>query len=303
MDQLREDIRLLAGPAEYRMLYGEQASDRIPGSVSKCTHAKPIVVLYWIQIAITRCAKSHGVPGPIVNGFATKISSMGDQFWAMNKIDKTQFPFPYAQVVKILCTLFVFTLPFSLHSRTGDLTEIFVAIIAMGFFGLDETAEMMESPFGVDPNALDLKASGRELMFDMEMMYHGRNTQLDTVFAFGDENELNFQQVLRANSCRRKCQLRQQEQELDQQEAFMKVFSGRTDGKLDAAEPQKPKEPGSQPDPGVQRSSGRRWERRKKNNDVAGQPSEIQRLRTVARLGMRASRTLVSQSDHPLTPY
>jgi len=75
----------------------------------------------------------------------------------MDKIDKSQFPFPYAQLVKILCTLFVFTLPFVLHEECGHLTEVIVFIIAMGFFGLDETAEMMESPFGVDPNGWILR--------------------------------------------------------------------------------------------------------------------------------------------------
>jgi len=194
-DRLREDIRLLTGPNEYHLLYTEVYEEQISGSESDTPSANPLVVLYWIELAISRCGRAHKVPPNIIRHFALQTNELGDHFWEMNKIDKNQFPLPYAQVVKFLVTFFIFILPFMLRPKCNDLTEIMIAVIAMGFFGLDEVAEILESPFGCDPNDIDLASYGRDLMLDLEIVYHGRNQQLDTVFS--DEVELSFQHMLR----------------------------------------------------------------------------------------------------------
>merc|ERR1712107_15564 len=117
-------------------------------------------------------------------------------FWEMNQIDKTQFPFPYAQVTKLIMLLYINILPFVLQPQLQNLTEIMMALIAMGFYGLDEVAEILESPFGDDPNDVDLKEYGYELMTDLELIYKGRDRQLDTVF--DDEHELEFNNLLKS---------------------------------------------------------------------------------------------------------
>lgn len=69
-------------------------------------------------------------------------------------------------------------------------------------------------------------------MADMEMMYHGRNSQLDTVFN-GDEDELSFERVLREGGSRistRQSSRRQSKMDNDyvvHHEEFMRVFSGK----------------------------------------------------------------------------
>jgi len=105
----------------------------------------------------------------------------------MNKIDKTQFPLPYAQLVKILILLYVFMNPFRLVHVCGNLTPGVAVIVALGFFGMDEVGEILESPFGNDPNDINLRKYGRKLLIDLDMVYHAKNMKLDTVFACEDD--------------------------------------------------------------------------------------------------------------------
>merc|ERR1712039_485839 len=55
---------------------------------------------------------------------------------------------------------------------------------------------MGESPFGNDPNDIQLRTYGVQLMSDLEMFYNDRDAQLDTVIK--DDQQLNFSQLIRA---------------------------------------------------------------------------------------------------------
>lgn len=189
MNALRDRIAKLTGPREFSLLYCPDDHDTL-ASESNVKCARPMVVLYWIQIALCRCGEIHELAPPKYSIFERKIHEMMRHFWEMNKIDKIQFPLPYAQVMKITCLIFVYTLPFVLYRDMGDLTPLVCAIVALGFYGLDEVAEILESPFGNDANDIDLEDYGLELMSDLELIYHGRSLQMDTVFT--DENELSF---------------------------------------------------------------------------------------------------------------
>merc|ERR1712070_917781 len=107
------------------------------------------------------------------------IAQLEKEFYSMNRIDKIQFPLPYAQIVKLLCLFWVFSLPFVLVPSCGRFTPAFMILISIGFFGLDEGAEVLESPFGDDPNDIDLKSFGNNLVKDLELVYHARNHQAD----------------------------------------------------------------------------------------------------------------------------
>ena len=56
--------------------------------------------------------------------------------------------------------------------------EFVCLLIALGFFGLDEVAEILESPFGNDPNDIDLMSYATDLVADLELMHllWGRST-------------------------------------------------------------------------------------------------------------------------------
>merc|ERR1719335_360219 len=81
----------------------------------------------------------------------------------MEKIDKLLFPFPYAQVVKTLVVVYVFVFP---------LTMPITLLMSIGFFGLDAVAEVLESPFSTDPNAINLRAYSERLIRDLDTMFY-----------------------------------------------------------------------------------------------------------------------------------
>jgi len=193
IDKLRMDIQSITGPSEFATLYNGDKHDTL-GSDSQWTHGSPLLVLYWIQIAVCRCGDIHGLAPPKYGIFIGKITELHRNFQDMDKVDKTQYPFPYAQITKLVCLLFLSLLPFALRPKTGDLTEIICAVACVGFYGLDEVAEILEAPFSGDVNDIDLLKYGRDLMNDLEMIYYGRDRQLETVFT--DENELNFGAIL-----------------------------------------------------------------------------------------------------------
>jgi hypothetical protein len=99
----------------------------------------------------------------------------------MEKIDKVQFPLPYAQIVKLLTFIYVFGLPFALVPQSGYLTPVIVLFAATGFYGLDEVAEVLESPFGEDPNDIHLDIFIERLIDDLDHQYFQRQTILNAI--------------------------------------------------------------------------------------------------------------------------
>jgi len=194
LDQLRNDIRNLTGPKEFRLLYPcEDVST--PGSASKHVHTNPLIIISWIQFLICDCQEDQGLlTAPVLNVVVDCNMRLLEVFWEMNRIDKTQFPFPMVQLVKLLNILWLFTFPFVLQPVCLSYTPLFMTVIATGFLGCEHVADILEKPFGNDANDFDLRASAAHLLTDLELIFIARDMQLDTVFQEGDK--LDFSKAL-----------------------------------------------------------------------------------------------------------
>eukprot|EP00930_Biecheleria_cincta_P072135 TRINITY_DN59583_c0_g1_i1.p1 TRINITY_DN59583_c0_g1~~TRINITY_DN59583_c0_g1_i1.p1 ORF type:complete len:397 (+),score=56.62 TRINITY_DN59583_c0_g1_i1:78-1268(+) len=191
MNRLRSDIRMLTGEHEFLNLYPDE-DVATQGSLSSHRCANPTKVLFWVQLCVGRVFQAGECAAPIFGMLQGHINGLMSHFWSMNKIDKTQFPLPYSQIVKILVMFYVFTLPARLiMEQTLLSTTLLTVLAAVGFFGLDEVAEILESPLGNDPNDLNLRKYGRKLLVDLSMIYEERNAKLDTVFASEDDFDLS----------------------------------------------------------------------------------------------------------------
>eukprot|EP00747_Dinoflagellata_sp_TGD_P111081 gnl/TRDRNA2_/TRDRNA2_171123_c0_seq4.p1 gnl/TRDRNA2_/TRDRNA2_171123_c0~~gnl/TRDRNA2_/TRDRNA2_171123_c0_seq4.p1 ORF type:complete len:242 (+),score=28.52 gnl/TRDRNA2_/TRDRNA2_171123_c0_seq4:60-785(+) len=93
-------------------------------------------------------------------------------FWEMNMIDKTQFPLPYAQVLKILLVVYILACPLCLAPVCGWGTPIVTTVMTIGYCGLDEVAEILDSPFGTDANDIDLVQYAQQLANDLDDMWN-----------------------------------------------------------------------------------------------------------------------------------
>lgn len=193
-DALRDDIRHLTGEHEFATLYpGDERNT--PGSESSHPNTNSFLILYWIDRAVNNSWRAGGiVNAPAYGKMVATIGQLHKEICGMNKIDKLQFPLPYAQIVKLLSVIWVFSLPFVLVEFAGYLTPLFMTLIAIGFFGLDEVAEILESPFQNKANNIDLKLYGQALLKDLELVYNDRDQKED--YLFDDSGRFNFAKLM-----------------------------------------------------------------------------------------------------------
>jgi hypothetical protein len=108
-------------------------------------------VLFWVQIVIKRLSllsrkiageegtkNLKGIEPPLEGQFYAMIEKIETLFASMELIDRTQFPFPYSQIMKILLYFWILALPFVLADSCGASTPAVMVLIGIGFFGLDE---------------------------------------------------------------------------------------------------------------------------------------------------------------------
>lgn len=84
---------------------------------------------------------------------ATLVNAQG----GCEKIQKTPLPFVYASMIKQLILLYIGTLPFVLVEEHGWWTPLFVVVVSIGFFGIEEASVETEDPFGLEENCLALE--------------------------------------------------------------------------------------------------------------------------------------------------
>jgi putative membrane protein len=189
--KLKEQIRGFATKEELACIYGDEGMNG-PGN--------PAVVLYLMQLILKEGLERGLVKPPVVLAVMVNgISTLEKHFWTMDKIDKLQFPLPYAQVVKILVVVYVFMFPFVSVATSGIAAVPITFMVGLGFFGLDEVAEVLESPFSTDPNAIQLDEFIPIMIRDLDVMLECHK-ELKEVATCDGEEEMTL--TARLHKCR-----------------------------------------------------------------------------------------------------
>lgn len=171
-DLLRAAVRNLAMPEELKLLYPKDDTvEKFSGSRSAHKSTNPRMLLFWLELTIECFAKHHGSAPLSTNYMLGPIRQLALKFWEMNLIDKTQFPLPYAQVLKILLVVYIFACPMFLAPICGWATPFVTIILTIGHCGLDEVAQILDSPFGCDANDIDLVKYGEKLAHDLDELW------------------------------------------------------------------------------------------------------------------------------------
>eukprot|EP00736_Rhodelphis_marinus_P002262 Rmarinus@m.10048 len=131
---------------------------------------RPLVVVGWMSAIVTRMRGFEGT------SFSTKMfvhldDSVSDLIAGFNGCDKirgTPIPFPYAQMLVIFLTLYIFTLPFVLVQYFEYVTIVPSVIMCIALFGINQVGLEIEDPFGYDSNDLPLDAIGNALSADID---------------------------------------------------------------------------------------------------------------------------------------
>merc|ERR1719473_208652 len=172
---LRARIHSLLYVDEVRLLYPDDAEIR-SGVDSLNPYANPQQVLVMMQHIVFAIYREGGIsPPPILSSALNSINGLDRAFWSMEKLDKVLFPLPYNQIVKLLILTFTFLTPFTMVPACGWATPLIMFFVALGFFGLDEAAEVLEQPFGTDPNQVDLNLHAEMFARDVELCYRARD--------------------------------------------------------------------------------------------------------------------------------
>jgi hypothetical protein len=159
---------------EVRLLYPDDADIR-SGEDSLNPYANPQQVIIMMQHIVYAIYREGGIsPPPILSSALNSINGLDRAFWSMEKLDKVLFPLPYNQIVKLLILTFTFLTPFTMVPACGWATPLIMFFVALGFFGLDEAAEVLEQPFGTDPNQVDLNFHAQLFARDVEVCYRAR---------------------------------------------------------------------------------------------------------------------------------
>jgi len=174
-NNLRARIHSLLYVDEVRLLYPDDA-EICSGVDSRNPYANPQQVLVMMQHIVVAIYREGGIsPPPILSTSLNSINGLDRAFWSMEKLDKVLFPLPYNQIVKLLILTFTFMTPFTMVPVCGWATPFIMFFVALGFFGLDEAAEVLEQPFGTDPNQVDLNLHAELFARDVELFYRARD--------------------------------------------------------------------------------------------------------------------------------
>lgn len=130
-------------------------------SLLATSHDKVHTICLWITQAIMVEVR-HGTldaPPPITTRIFQEISQGVLGFHQALKVAHVPFPFPFAQMVAFLLSVFYVVVPFYIDVFTKSLvlTPVISSIICMSFCGLNLISVELEAPFGTDLNDIDME--------------------------------------------------------------------------------------------------------------------------------------------------
>jgi ion channel-forming bestrophin family protein len=88
----------------------------------------------------------------------------------------------YASMIKQLIFVYIATLPIVLVYKYGWCTPLFIAVVSVGFFGIEEASVETEDPFGLEVNCLDLEAYCLTIIRDTGQLAARAESQSQTAF-------------------------------------------------------------------------------------------------------------------------
>jgi hypothetical protein len=135
----------------------------------------PCVVADWIMEAVTR-AQLKGlltVPPPIISRFYQELSNGLVGFSQAYKVTSTPFPFPFAQILALLLSVFCVVCPIIVVQMTSGyiLPPVLSFSAILSYWGLNQIAVELENPFGDDDNDLPLVDMHRFFVDAVEEAY------------------------------------------------------------------------------------------------------------------------------------
>lgn len=120
-----------------------------------------------------------GIKERFVTELVVVLTHMEHSYDAINQIISTPLPLPYANLCKLLLSIFLFTMPFMIDCSLGWFANTIIpGTVSLALLGIDAIATELENPFGDDANDLDL----------LERAHQLESEAVELVRLSGDEN-------------------------------------------------------------------------------------------------------------------
>jgi predicted membrane chloride channel (bestrophin family) len=153
----------------------------------KSKKRKPLVALAILTHYIRHEYRSKNITHMEYQAMNQSIHTLIQGFNGVDKVHNVQIPFPYAQMILLFLTTYVFTAPFMFVTHFGWACFIPSSVLCVVFFGINEVALEIEDPFGEDENDLPLDPMGDALKGDCEMSLELNSVPLENMQLYWDE--------------------------------------------------------------------------------------------------------------------
>ena len=118
----------------------------------------PGILALGLSDWIARRLKEDRLSPAMANELEEALAKLVDCQGGCEKIRRTPLPFVYAALIKQILLLYLLTLPFVLVAKMGFAAPLVLAVVALGFLGIEEAGVEFENPFGTAPNGLPLES-------------------------------------------------------------------------------------------------------------------------------------------------
>ncbi|QQW36086.1 bestrophin family protein [Mycobacterium marinum] len=138
---------------------GPQIAELPPAEAQEVIDAQhpPLAVAGNMSDCLREARERRLISDIMLTSMDQNIQLLVDYLGGCERIRKTPMPFAYAVHLRRALVLYCFTLPFAMVETFGWTTIVDVLIIAYTFFGIEEIAVEIESPFANDANDLPLE--------------------------------------------------------------------------------------------------------------------------------------------------
>lgn len=130
---------------------------------------RPLVAISMLSWYLQQEYKSKNITYMEYLSMDNNLTQLIAGFNGVDKVHNVPIPFPYAQMISLLMSLYCFTAPFMFVASFGWATFLPACFLTTSFFGINEVAIEIEDPFGTDENDLPLDVMGNALKDDCEM--------------------------------------------------------------------------------------------------------------------------------------
>jgi len=112
------------------------------------------VVMNWIIHDLARISPDLDIAPPIQSRMYQELSNGMLAFNQAMKLADVPFPLPYAQILTLLLTVFIWLIPIYMNAFTDSnfMAPLLSFALCVGMWGLNDTAIELENPFGPDVN-------------------------------------------------------------------------------------------------------------------------------------------------------